>query len=630
MPNLTLNDVRSRYLAFFAARDHVEIPSASLIPENDPTTLFTGSGMQPLLPNLLGQPHPKGNMLADSQKCFRSNDIEEVGDNRHTTFFEMLGNWSLGAYFKRQQLQWIFEFLTDNLELNPEKLYVTVFGGDEEANIPRDLESASIWEELFLSKGIPSKTIDLSTVGHASAVGTQNGHIFFYDAAENWWSRSGPPSAMPVGEPGGPDSEIFYEFETQHDKAFGKHCHPNCDCGRFMEIGNNVFMEYLKQEDGSFTALPNKNVDFGGGLERITAAANNMPDIFELDVFRDVFEMIREGMGGQYQDAIPEKKAAMRIIADHTRAAVFLIGDGIMPGNKEQPYIVRRLIRRALLKTRQIFPAGALHLHRITDRIIDTYDNQYPGLNLDRKAIHDAFEGEEMKFSATLNRGLKEYEQFKIHKVYLTGSFASSLASTYGFPLEITKEIAEVEEFPLSKNFDAELRLAQSEHKEVSRKGLDQKFKGGLADHSDMSVKYHTATHLLHQALRLVLGDHVLQKGSNITPKRLRFDFSHPDKMTDEQKQAVEDLVNEQITAAIPVTREEMTVAEAKAQGALGLFEDKYANSVHVYKVGDFSIEICGGPHVSTTGTLGIFRITKEASASAGVRRIKAVLEGSA
>ncbi|MAF80634.1 alanine--tRNA ligase [bacterium] len=624
MPDLSLNDVRGRYLAFFAARDHAEIPSASLVPENDPTTLFTGSGMQPLLPYLLGQPHSAGTRLVDSQKSFRSEDIEEAGDNRHTTFFEMLGNWSLGDYFKKEQLPWIFEFLTDELKLNPENLYVTVFAGDEEANIPRDEESAEIWQALFAAKGMEAKTVELITEQRASEVGMQDGRIFFYDSGSNWWSRSGPPAGMPAGEPGGPDSEMFYDFGTEHDTAYGEHCHPNCDCGRFMEVGNNVFMEYLKQEDGSFAALPNKNVDFGGGLERIAAAVNNSPDVFAVDELQSVIAVIAAATQKTYSENDTETKS-FRIIADHMRAATFLLSDGVRPSPADQGYVARRLIRRAALHARNL----GLDLNALAPDIVrtlgDSYAAAYPAVGEQAEVISTELVAEAEKFYGTLERGIKKIGEYLQNRPDVNGQQAFELYATYGLPIDVTIEVAAEE----GKSVDVEdFNRLMEEHRDKSRAAAAGKFAGGLADHSDMSVKYHTATHLLHQALRTVLGDHVLQKGSNITPKRLRFDFSHPDKMTDEQKKAVEDLVNKQITANIPVTREETTVAEAKAQGALGLFEDKYADSVHVYKVGDFSIEICGGPHVDSTGTLGTFRITKEESTSAGVRRIKAVLTG--
>jgi alanyl-tRNA synthetase len=622
----TLNEIRELYQSFFEDKKHVCIPSAPLVPENDPTTLFTGSGMQPLLPYLLGKSHPQGPRIVNSQKCFRAVDIEEVGDNRHTTFFEMLGNWSFGNYFKEQQLLWFFEFLTDVVKLAPEKLYVSVFGGDDSVNIPRDTESAKIWEGLFNEKKVPSKVIDLGTPAQGSAQGMQEGRIFYYDSSKNWWSRSGTPETMPPGEPGGPDSEVFYDFgESLHSSQFGKYCHPNCDCGRFMEIGNSVFMEYLKQADGSFTPLPRKNVDFGGGLERITAAANNTPDVFRVDALRVILDKFEKTYDLKYQTADEASKKSLRIIADHVRAAVFMIGDGIIPSNKDRGYLLRRLIRRAAYHSYSLVPGGISNVSPLVNNVIDYYKGTYPELEDKHQDIEDTFDIEEEKFVKALGRANKEFGN--IDTDIISGTHGSKLASTFGLPIEATKELVKKSGKQLSENFNQEFADDQQRHKKVSRKGLDKKFKGGLADHSEMSIKYHTATHLLHQALRTILGNHVLQRGSNITPERLRFDFSHPEKMTAEQIKGVEELVNQKIKEGLHVTRSEMTVEEAKQKGALGLFEHKYGEKVSVYAVGGFSLEICGGPHVYNTGVLGRFRILKEESAGAGIRRIKAILE---
>lgn len=553
---MKLDEVREKYLEFFKKREHAVIPSASLVPdESDSTTLFTSSGMQPLLPYFLGKEHSEGKRVADSQRCFRAEDIEEVGDNRHTTYFEMLGNWSFGDYFKEEQIPWFFEFLTKEIGLDPNKLYVTVFEGDEKAGIPKDTESAEIWERLL---------------GGAD-------RISYYGADKNWWSRAGTPEQMPAGEPGGSDTEVFYDFGTPHDKSFGDECHPNCDCGRFVEIGNSVFMEYIKQEDGSFAHLPLKNVDFGGGLERITAATNNDSDIFNIDAIKNIIEKIEKKSRKKYE----ENKKAFRIIADHIRGAEEIIKDGVVPSNTEQGYILRRLIRRAV----RFGDVLGIKLSDITESGGEILK-------------------EEEKFRKTLEKGLKEFE--KISKGgNISGSDAFVLFTTYGFPLELTLELA----LEQGLNIDeAEFRDKMREHQELSRRGAEQKFKGGLADTSEASTKYHTATHLLLRALKDVLGEDVSQKGSNITQERMRFDFSWGEKLTDEQKQEVEKIVNEKIKEGLEVTHEE-------------------TNGKITYKIGDYSVELCGGPHVKNTSELGNFKIKKEEASSAGIRRIKAVLE---
>jgi len=552
---MKLDEVREKYLEFFKKREHAVVPSVSLVPENDPTTLFTSSGMQPLLPYFIGKAPPKGKRVTDSQRCFRAEDIEEVGDNRHTTYFEMLGNWSFGDYFKEEQIPWFFEFLTKEIGLDPEKLYVTVFEGDEKAGIPKDIESAKIWEKLL---------------GGAD-------RISYYGADKNWWSRAGTPEQMPAGEPGGSDTEVFYDFGTKHNKSFGEECHPNCDCGRFVEIGNSVFMEYVKQEDGSFAHLPTKNVDFGGGLERITAASNDDNDIFNIDAIKNIIEKIEEKSGKKYE----ENKKAFRIIADHIRAAEAIIKDGVVPSNTEQGYVLRRLIRRAV----RFGDVLGVKLSDITES-------------------NEEIIKEEEKFRKTLEKGLKEFE--KISKGgNISGSDAFVLFTTYGFPLELTLELA----LEKSLNIDeAEFRDKMREHQALSRRGAGQKFKGGLADHSEQSTKYHTATHLLLRALKDVLGEDVSQKGSNITAERMRFDFSWGEKLTDEQKEKIENIVNHKIQEGLKVTSEE-------TDGKI------------TYKIGDYSVELCGGPHVKNTSELGHFKIKKEEASSAGIRRIKAVLD---
>jgi alanyl-tRNA synthetase len=619
----SLQDVREKYLAFFESKQHVRVPSAKLIPENDPTTLFTGSGMQPMIAYLLGQKHPAGKRITDSQKCFRVNDIADIGDNRHTTFFEMLGNWSLGDYFKEEQIPWMFEFLTKEIGLDPKHLYVTVFAGNTDINIPQDDESIALWQKMFQSVGMEAPVVQNAIVN-----GMQEGRIFPYDEKKNWWSRAGVPSNMPVGEPGGPDTEMFWDFGIErglHETSPYKDspCHVNCDCGRFIEIGNNVFMQYIKTENG-FEVLPQKNVDFGGGLERITAAAIGNPDVFQIDIFRPMITTLQELSHVAY-DATPEATQAYRVILDHIRAATFLIGDGVVPAQKDQGYFTRRLIRRAVryankLGIKKPFTSD------IAGSVVLAYQGAYPELSRQASIIYSELRKEEEKFLLTLEKGTKIYNKFLLEVEpggFVSGSNASLMYRSFGFPIEIIKDMAEEQGKRVDMaGFEKEGKI----HEELSRTASAGKFKGGLSDHSDMSVKYHTATHLLHKALRTVLGEHVLQKGSNITPERLRFDFSHPDKMTPEQIKQVEDMINEQIKRDLVVTREEMSVEQAKERGALGLFEHKYGDTVSVYTVGDFSCEICGGPHVEHTGTLGTFKITKEESASAGVRRIKAVL----
>ncbi len=614
------DNIRTAYLSYFAKQGHVVLPSASLVPENDPTTLFTGSGMQPLVPYLLGALHPEGTRLTDSQKSFRSGDIEEVGDNRHTTFFEMLGNWSLGDYGKKEQLRWFFTFLTEEVGLDPKRIFVTAFAGDETLGIPRDEEAEQIWKTLFAEKNIEAQSAHLGSEEEGAERGMQEGErIFFYNAKKNWWSRSGVPSAMPAGEPGGPDSEVFYDFGTPHDPAFGAHCHPNCDCGRFLEIGNSVFMQYKKEADGSFVLLPKMNIDFGGGLERIAMASANTPDIVQIN-HAPIITFLESTTGKKY-GADAKNTKAFRVIADHLKASVFLIGDGVMPSNTERGYFVRRLLRRAV-RFADVLGVKEQGLSRVVAPIIAMYAEAYPTLVQNKVHIEKAVAEEEEKFRKTLAHGLKEFE--KITSKEVSGADAFLLFSTYGFPLEITQELAEERGKAVNlAGFAEEMK----KHQDISRAGSEQKFKGGLGDHSDMSVKYHTATHLLHKALREVLGDHVAQKGSNITPERLRFDFSHPNKMTDEEKQKVEDMVNAQIQADLPVACTDLPLAEAKKSGAIGLFEEKYGDTVRVYTIGEFSKELCGGPHVTHTGELGVFHIQKEEACSAGVRRIKAVLE---
>ncbi|HRY62214.1 MAG TPA: alanine--tRNA ligase [Candidatus Paceibacterota bacterium] len=627
---MTSKEVRAKFLEFYRKKEHAIIASASLVPENDPTTLFTSSGMQPLVPYLLGEKHPMGVRLANSQKSFRAEDIDDVGDNRHTTFFEMLGNWSLGDYFKKEQLPWVFEFLTDEVGIDPNKLYVTVFAGDKDAGVERDEESVKIWKELFKKKGIDAKDVELITEERGGELGMQGGRIFYYGAKKNWWSRSGVPMNMPVGEPGGPDSEIFYEFiHIEHNPKFGKYCHPNCDCGRFMEIGNSVFMEFQKQDDpptgqagGSFKKLPQINVDFGGGLERIVAASNDNPDIFEIDLIFDIIQAIKIVSCKNYEGA---DKVSMRIVADHVRSSVMMIADGVVPSNSERGYILRRFLRRAVRHADKLgMKEGALAT--FASLVAEKYKGVYDNINTNLIAIASEIQKEETRFRETLASGMKMFE--KISKKDISGADAFVLFSSHGFPFEITAELAKEKGVKVDKKgFEEEFR----KHQELSRAGSEKKFKGGLGGLSEIETKYHTATHLLNAALKKVLGEHVYQKGSNITVERLRFDFPNPAKVTDEEKKKVEDLVNQKIKEALPVSVEEMPLDKAREEGATGIFGEKYPDVVTVYTIGEknnyFSKEICGGPHVKNTSELDHFKIAKEEAVAAGVRRIKAVLE---
>lgn len=600
---MTTNQVRQKFLDFFKEKGHAIIPSASVVPENDPTVLFTTAGMQPLVPYLTGQKHPMGARLADAQKCVRTDDIDEVGDNRHLTFFEMLGNWSLGDYFKRESITWSYEFLTDEkwLGIDPKKIYITVFEGDADA--PCDNESIDIWQALFLVRGIKAEL---------------GGRIRAYPKKKNWWGPAG------LTGPCGPDTEIFYDTGKVHDPAFGLECHQNCDCGRFVEIWNNVFMQYDKQADGTFKPLAQKNVDTGMGLERITAFIQNVETLFETDAFQPAIAKIAE-LSGKIYDG---NERAFRIIADHVRAATFIIGDsnGVVPSNVGQGYIVRRLLRRAIREGRRLGIKGGF-THLVAEVYVGMYGEHYTELEQNLLKIINEMKKEEEKFGKTLEKGMKELEKMLTHGI-ITGEQAFLLFSSYGFPLELTEEILKEKGMQVDRSvFETEFK----KHQELSRTSGAGAFKGGLADHSVETTRLHTATHLLHQALRIVLGEHVEQKGSNITAERLRFDFSHSQKMTPEELKKVEDLVNGVIQKDVSVKCEQLSVDEAKGSGAIGLFGDKYAKlggKVNVYSVGDFSKEICGGPHVDHTGELGSFKIQKEEAVSAGVRRIKATVSG--
>jgi len=585
-----------------------------------------------MVPYLLGEKHPQGVRLTDSQKCFRSQDIEEVGDNRHTTFFEMLGNWSLGDYFKKEQISWMFEFLTREVGLDPQYLYVTVFRGKEDIHIPHDEESALIWQELFVQKGIEARIVDFS-----ERDGMQSGRIFYYPEEKNWWSRAGVTSNMPVGEPGGPDSEMFWDYGAHlrlHEKSPYKEevCHVNCDCGRFMEIGNNVFMEYIKTESG-FEKLKQHNVDFGGGLERILAAANGQQAVFDTDLFKPLFDVLYEsvGRGNELLSGQEVKKA--RIIVDHIRASVFMVSDGIEPSNKDRGYFLRRLLRRAMVMGKLLNAKGHW-LEALIGKIMQVYATSYPELVERSEHIFGIIQGEQKKFEVTLEKGLKQLE-LRIKNEALgeiTGKEAFDLYQTFGFPKELTQELA----IQSGQVFDAEKEQAYDEeflkHQNLSRTASAGQFKGGLANHGDKVVRLHTATHLMNAALRQVLGENVWQKGSNITEERTRFDFTHDKKMKPEELVAVEALVNDWIDRDLTVKKEIMTAEQARGLNAIGVFGEKYADTVSVYTVYDpvtnevVSREFCGGPHVDHTAVISQFKIQKEEASSSGVRRIKAVI----
>ena len=624
---MNAQEIRQKYLEFCQRNGHAIIERAPLILHNDPTTLFTGSGMQPLLPYLLGQDHPQGTKLADSQTCLRAQDIEDVGDNRHTTFFEMLGNWSMGEYFKRQQIEWFFEFLTEIVGLDPHKIYVSCFIGDEKNNIPRDDEAAQIWQEVFTKKGIEAKIVELDSAENGDKLGMQGGRIFFYNDKENWWSRGGGIDSTPIGDPCGPDSEVFYDFgEQHHDASFGQ-AHPASDSGRFMEIGNQVFMQYRRLDDGSFEPLKRKNVDFGGGLERIAAAAIDSPDVFKISLLWPIIKKLESLSGKEYDT----HTASMRVIADHLRAAVFLAVDGCVPSNKEQGYVMRRLLRRAI---RYSFDLGIEQnfLQEVVPVIADLYEADFPEVKENRESIIAVLVKEEKAFRQTLRKGLRQMQQYIDNG--LTGEELFMLYDTFGFPVELSTEEAYKQGIKLSDNWRAEFDAKMDEQRQRSKTARKGQFSGGLEGHDPIHLKYHTATHLLGAALRKVLNAPDLQQhGSNITSERLRFDFNH-DKLTLEEKQAVEDQVNAWIDADLPVSFAVYPTDEALKMGAIGAFGERYGDKVKVYSIGEgdniVSFEVCGGPHVEHTGILAEggkrFKITKEESSSAGIRRIKAVL----
>ena len=586
------NELRNKYISFFKSKNHTEIGTSSLIPENDPSVLFTTAGMHPLVPYLLGEKHPGGQRLTDVQKCLRTGDIDEVGDACHLTLFEMLGNWSLGDYFKEESVTMSYEFLTKVLGIPKEKISVTCFEGDDK--VPKDEETARTWEKL----------------------GIDRDRIYFYGREENWWGPAG------ITGPCGPDTEIFYD--TGKEKC-GPECGPACSCGKYLEIWNNVFMAYNKDKDGNYHELEQKNVDTGLGFERVLTVMNGKDSVYDTELFQNIIKKIEEISGKKYDETT---KREFRIVADHLRASTFILGDdkAVTPSNMDQGYVLRRLIRRSSRELRKLGVEGT-QMKDIAKVIIDKYQEVYPELGRNQKFILTELEKEEQVFNKTLDKGLKAAEKiFEMigDEQVLSGGLAFRLYDTYGFPIELTQELAREK----GKKVDVEgFKNKFKEHQEKSRQGAAQKFKGGLADNSEETTKLHTATHLLNAALRKVLGDTVFQKGSNINPERLRFDFSFDRKMTDAEIAEVSRLVNEAIKSGLSVICEEMTVDEAKTSGAIGVFGDRYDKKVKVYSMGDFSREICGGPHVTNTSELGNFKILKEQSSSSGVRRIKAVLE---
>lgn len=585
--------LRNLFSQFWQGKNHQEVAPVGLIPK-DETTLFTSSGMQQLVPYLKGKPHSQGKRLYNIQPCFRAVDIEEVGDSRHTTFFEMMGNWSLGDYFKEEQLEWFYKFLTEIINLPPEKLFVTVFKGNKQ--VPKDEESALIWKKL----GIPES------------------RIFYYGVDKNWWSRSGTPNEMPVGEIGGPDSEVFYDFGTPHDKKYGNNCHPNCDCGRFLEIGNSVFIQYRKKADGSLEELPQKNVDFGGGLERILAACANNPDIFQTDAFKEIITTIEKVSGKNYSQI--ESQFAMQIIADHIKASIFLITNGIKPSNKTQGYILRRLLRRAAVKLNSLEKiTNEEDLLTVADSVLSAYDGIYFNKTKDKQLISSEIGSEIFKFTQTLKQGLKIIDKTDSSKI--NAKFAFDLFQSCGFPFEITQELMSQKGIKLNKEeFDQEFK----KHQNLSRTSSVGMFKSGLADSSEQVIKYHTATHLLLQALRDVLGSEVKQAGSNITSERLRFDFSYDKKPKEEEIKKIENIVNQKIKEALTVYFKTMSKNEAEKTGALASFSEKYGYKVKVYFIGDYSKELCNGPHVKNTSEIGSFKIIKVKKIGGNLMRIYA------
>ena len=586
----TRKELIKAYLEFFKGKKHAIIPGASLVPENDPTVLFTTAGMHPLIPFLMGQPHPLGKRLANVQKCIRTGDIDEVGDAHHLTFFEMLGNWSLGDYFKKDAIEWSFEFLTSKkwLDIPAEKLSVTVFAGDADA--PKDDESAKIWQSISIPKE----------------------RVFYLPKADNWWGPAG------LTGPCGPDTEMFIDTGK---KACSNKCKPGCSCGKYVEVWNDVFMQYNKTKEGKYELLRQKNVDTGMGVERTVAMLTGKKTVYETEAFVLIINKIKEI--SKLKKLSDEQEKSVRIISDHLKAATFILGDGIIPSNLDRGYVLRRLIRRAIRHGR-IMGINENFTKSIAEIVIKMYEEDYTELEKNKKIILEEIYKEETRFREVLEKGIREFEKITEKVKEISGSAAFMLYQSYGFPIEMTRELAKERKIKIDeKGFEKEFK----EHQEKSRTATEGMFKSGLADHGERTTKLHTATHLLNQALRYVLKQNVQQKGSNITAERLRFDFNFDRKVTDEELKKVEEIINKKIKEKLPVKREEMTVDEAKKKGAQAVFTAKYGEKVSVYSIGDYSTEICAGPHVKNTSELGKFKIVKEESVAAGVRRIKAILE---
>ncbi len=632
---MNAQQIRNEYLKFFADRGHAVVKRAPLVLTGDPTTLFTGSGMQPMIPFLLGQPHPEGKRIVDSQTCLRAQDIDDVGDNRHTTFFEMLGNWSMGDYFKDEQIRWMWQFLSEVVGLDMSKVYVTCYIGDERYGIPKDTEAAEVWAGLYNDAGLSHEQADIGSEEDGYKRGIKEGErIFYYDGSKNWWSRNGSPETTPIGDPCGPDSEMFYDFGTPHDPAYGEFCHPNCDCGRFMEIGNNVFMAYKKVAEGVFEPLDKPNIDHGSGLERIAAAKLGNPDVFRISLMWPIIEKLQLLSGKNYES----HTESMRVIADHLRAATFLAVDGCTPSNKEQGYVMRRLLRRAI---RYSFDLGIEQnfLEEIVPVIADMYQDDFPEVKENRDHIVSVLVKEEKAFRQTLRKGIAQMQKFA--KDGLTGQELFMLYDTYGFPVELAVEEAYKQGVEIPENWREQFESKMKEQRERSQTAAKGVFKGGLGGQTMSHRRLHTANHLMYAALKKIVGDHVTQHGSNITEERLRFDFNNDEKVTREQLDEVERMVNQWIDADLPVSYKEYPTGEAFKMGAVGAFGDRYGETVKVYQMGEgderASFEICGGPHVEHTGQLSQdddgqpngkrFKITKEESSSAGIRRVKGILQ---
>ncbi|MCA9313530.1 alanine--tRNA ligase, partial [Candidatus Saccharibacteria bacterium] len=630
---MTAQEIRRKYLEFFESKGHKVVPRALLVPYNDPTTLFTGSGMQPMIPYLLGEEHPGGKRLVNSQVCLRVQDIEEVGDESHTTTFEMLGNWSLGDYFKEEQIPWIAEFLFDVVGLDPNRVYVSCYVGNKMYSIERDGSAIDLWQNEFAKRDVEAKVIELGSAENGDKLGMQGGRIFLYDGKENWWSRNGNEDSTLIGDPCGPDSEMFFDFgEEFHDEAKWGKAHPASDSPRFFEIGNNVFMGYKKISESQFEAMEFPNIDHGSGLERIAAAVIDSPDVYKISLFWPIIEKLEAISGKKYES----NTNAMRVIADHVKGATWLAVDGVVPSNKEQGYVMRRLLRRAI---RFAFELGIEQnfMEEIVPVIADIYHDDFPEVAEKRDEVIAVLIKEEKAFKQTLRKGIRELGKLKSDG--LTGEELFKLYDTFGFPVELSIEEAYRQDIAVPENWREQFDAKMKEQRERSQTATKGTFKGGLGGQTIQHKKYHTATHLMYQALRDVLGDHVVQRGSNITEERLRFDFSHPEKMTNDQLEKVEEIVNKEIAKDLQISFAEYPTEEATGPlGALGQFGDRYGDTVKVYSMKDpvsdpnerpFSFEICGGPHVDHTMELfedgKKFKIVKEESSSAGIRRIKAV-----